>query len=379
MGKSPQTRASTPTKVWLVAPSPPPYGGMSVQAEKLRNRLVSEGVDAELISTNQTFPWFLKWVERIPVLRTILREMRYLLSLARIIRDPGVVHHFSASYLYFFLHSAPLLLLGRWSAVKVVLNYRGGKAEEFLRSWSWAALPLLKGSDHVLVPSVFLQRVFQDFGVASTILPNLADTELFPFVRREQFSPRLFVSRNLEPMYDVECVLRAFQRIQDKAPRAELGIAGGGSEASRLHDLAQKWGLRGVTFYGPVPHAELPSLYQQHDIYINASRVDNFPGALIEAACAGLPIVTTRAGGIREMIRHRENGMLCAVGDAEALANSVLEIVGHPELGRELARTALSWAEPFSWGNVFPQLRQCYGLGSRESLSTPEEHRILVH
>ena len=229
------------------------------------------------------------------------------------------------------------------------------------------------------MPSEFLQQVFEDFGITATILPNLADTELFLFVEREHFSPKLFVSRNLEPMYDVECVLRAFRMVQAKVPQAVLGIAGDGSEANRLRSLVREWGLRGVRFYGAVPHEELPSLYQQHDIYVNASRVDNFPGALVEAACSGLPIVTTRAGGIPDMIRHRENGLLCAVGDANALANCVLEILEHQDVARLLARTAHAWAEQFSWRNAFPQLLQCYGFGTGPGSPALASDQILVH
>jgi glycosyltransferase involved in cell wall biosynthesis len=379
MSGDPQSRASTGPKVWIVAPSPPPYGGMSVQAEMLERRLVGEGIAAEVIATNPALPRPLKTLERIPVLRTMLREAQYLGSLVRILRYPGVVHHFSASYLFFFLHSAPLLLLGRSFGAKIVLNYRGGKAADFLRSWSWAALPLLRGADKIVVPSEFLQRVFQDFGLASMLLPNLADTELFPFVEREQFSPRLFVSRSLEPMYDVECVLRAFRIVQRKIPQAVLGIAGEGSEANRLRSLVREWRLNGVHFYGTVPHKAVPSLYQRHDIYVNASRVDNFPGTLVEAACAGLPIVTTRAGGIPEMIRHRENGLLCEVGDPDALATCVLQILQHRDFARQLARTARSWAEQFSWRSVFPQLMQCYGLGAGHGIPVLGADRILVH
>ena len=378
MTRNPQSRAFKEPKVWIVAPTSPPYGGMSVQAERLKSRLVGEGIDAQIIPTNPPPPWRLKVLEQVPVLRTILREIQYLLSLARIFRTPGVVHHLSASHLYFFLHSAPLLL-GRWSSAKIVLNYRGGRANEFLRSWSWAVLPLLRRADRIVVPSEFLQRAFRDYGLASSLLPNLADTELFPFIRREQFRPRLFVSRNLEPMYSVECVLRAFQKVQAKFPQAVVGIAGEGSEAGRLRGLVEEWGLSGVHFYGAVPQETLPSLYEQYDIYVNASRVDNFPGALVEAACAGLPIVTTRAGGIPEMIRHRENGLLCDLGDADALANGVLDIVQHPEFGRQLAQAARTWAEQFSWHKVFPQLMQAYGIETGDRFSAMEADQILVH
>ena len=352
---------------------------MSVQAEKLRKNLSNEGIVVEFISTNPKPPRAIEILARIPVIRTMLRETQYLFSLRRIALRPGVVHHFSASYLFFFLHSGPLLLLGKWLPTKVLLNYRGGQAAEFLRNWSWAALPLMRAADKVMVPSAFLQGIFEGHGLVSILLPNIADTELFPFVDREHLSPRLFISRNLESMYDVECVLRAFRRIQEKLPQATLGIAGGGSEANRLRSLVQKWNLGGVSFYGAVPYGELPFLYKDHDIYVNASRVDNFPGALVEAACAGLPIVTTRAGGIPEMFRHRENGLLVDIGDDTALANSVLELLHHQNWARQLARTARAWAEQFSWRRVFPQLLRCYGFETEASDSELRSEHILAH
>src|SRR5262249_2684561 len=158
-------------------------------------------------------------------------------------------------------------------------------------------------------------RVFERFGMTAMVLPNLADTDKFCFRHRGSFLPRLFVSRSLEPIYDVECVLRAFEQVQHSFPEAVLGIAGDGSEASRLKDLARAMRLRGVHFYGSVRQQALAELYSQYDIYVNASRIDNFPGTLVEAACSGLPIVTTRSGGIPDMIRDGRNGLLVDVGD----------------------------------------------------------------
>jgi glycosyltransferase involved in cell wall biosynthesis len=378
MGQGVQARDQS--KIWIVAPTPPPYGGMSVQATMQATRLAGEGIDVEVISTNPRLRLLPQLLVRLPVVRTILREVQYLSSLTRIIRNPGVVHHFSASYLYFFLHSVPLVLLRAWPGVKIVLNYRGGQLSDFLHRWGWAALPFIKRADVLVVPSEFLQRVFKTFGLQATILPNLASTDLFPFVERGHFAPRFLVTRSLEPMYDVECVLRAFHLIQSQIPEALLGIVGTGSESARLRRVASNQGLRNVTFYGALPHEDLPSVYQQHDVYMNASRVDNFPGALVEAACSGLPIVTTRAGGIPQMIRDDDNGLLCDVGDSQSLANAALEIVHRPEMARRLARSARSWAEQFSWQAIYPQLLHSYGFSSRQASPAPvAESGILVH
>jgi len=371
---SSKNHSAVPTKIWIVAPVPPPYGGMSVQAEKLHRNLKKEGFDAELIPTNPPAPPRLRALARVPGARTLIREFQFLQSLKRIVAAPGIVHHLAASHLYFFLHSAPLLLLPSSRSRRLIFNYRGGAAYNFLRRWSWLAVPLMRRADCMVVPSEFLQQIFWRHGLRPALLPNIADTESFPFRLREKLRPRFFVSRNLEPMYDVACVLGAFRIIQQQIPDAKLGIAGSGSEESRLRALTQAWKLRDVEFFGVVTPSRLPSVYEKFDLYLNASRVDNFPGALVEAACSGLPIVTTRAGGIPMMIRHRENGLLVDVGDAEAMAASALELLANEKAGSRMARNARVWAEEFSWSRVFERLSRCYGLPPRDVQPTKLEH-----
>ena len=84
----------------------------------------------------------------------------------------------------------------------------------------------------------------------------------------------------------------------------------------------------------------------------------------MEAASCGLPIVTTGAGGIPSMIKHRESGIVVGLNDDKALAAGVIEIIEHPEFGRSLARQARTWAEQFSWKEVLPRLLACYGSPS---------------
>ena len=85
-------------KVWVVAPSPPPYGGMSVQAEKLLRQLVSEGIAAELIPTNPLPPRGLAILGRIPGLRTVLREIQYLISLGKIVSKWNIQQLFKSIF-----------------------------------------------------------------------------------------------------------------------------------------------------------------------------------------------------------------------------------------------------------------------------------------
>jgi glycosyltransferase involved in cell wall biosynthesis len=347
-------------RVCVVSPTPPPYGGMSLQAEKLVSRLRSEGIEVEVLATNPPLPRILKWAARIPVFRTLVREVKYLFSLLKVLSRCEIVHHLSASGFYFFAHSAPVLLLGRLYRKRIILNYRGGNAAKFLNAWGWCVIPLMRSAESTCVPSHFLREIFSKWDLESAILPNIADTEAFVWKERLKFVPTLLITRDLDPMYNVECTLRAFRIIKQRFAEAVLTVAGDGSEAGRLHALVGEWKLSGVHFLGAVAPRDLPALYASHDLYINSSNVDNFPGTLVEAACCGLPRITTGAGGIPHMIRNYDNGIVVALNDDRALASGVIEILEQPEIGRRLARNARSWAEQFTWKNVLPQLLTFY-------------------
>jgi glycosyltransferase involved in cell wall biosynthesis len=361
MNAPPRERSKS---VCVIAPLPPPNGGMSIQAEKLISNLIREGMSVRVIATNQQPPRALRRVENVPGLRTLIRTVQFLVLLVRGIPDSDIVHHFSASGLYFFLHSVPTLILGSLFRKKTILNYRGGHAPDFLRRWHLCVAPLMRLADQIAVPSEFLARTFRAYRLKAVILPNIADAELFPWHDRPQFAPRLLVTRRLDPMYNIECVLKAFRFVKQHYPQAVLTIAGDGSEERRLRDLVTAWELQGVHFCGAVPHANLPALYASHDIFVNASNVDNFPGALVEAASSGLPIVTTRAGGIPCMIRDRHNGILVELDDDSGLAAGVIEIIERPQFGRALAREARLWVEQFSWARVWPVLLRCYEVSN---------------
>jgi len=350
--------------VAVVAPFPPPSGGMSVQAAKLAERLTGEGIPVETVAVNPVLPRWSRWAESVPGLRTALREAVFLRRMLAVLPKVSVVHHLSASGLYFFLTTTPVTLLGRLWGRRVIVNYRGGLAESFLKRWGWLAVPILRMAHHVAVSSAFLQRVFGRHGVEASLLPNLADLERFHYRERMPLRPRLIVTRNLEPMYNVECVLRAFRAIQQRYPEATLCVAGSGSEQARLQKLAGELNLSGLTFLGAVRHEDLPQLYDDHHILVNASNVDNFPGSLLEAACCGLPVVTTAAGGIPDMIQDHQTGLLVGVNDHEALAGAVLELLAQPELALRLARAARRWVEQFCWERVYGSLLEHYGLPS---------------
>lgn len=365
MGNQFQTResGSQPARVLLVAPSSPPYGGMALQARLLEELLRRDGQSVAFFASNFGLPRALEWVNRLPGVRTVMRFTLIWFQLLRAASEAEIVHVFAASWAYFYLVVWPAVLVGRLAGARVVLNYRGGEADKFLRWNRWFAAPVFKLAHLVTAPSPFLTEIIgRRMRTPVFIVPNLLDTAIFSYRQRTSVRPKIVVARHLEVIYDIESVLKAFRRIQERHPESSLDVAGSGSQRQYLEGLVSQWGLRNVSFLGHVAHDALPKLYENCDIFLNASRVDNFPGALVEASAAGLIVVSTCAGGIPYIYENEKNALLVDVGAWEALADAVERLVESPSLGLGLSREALMVVEQCHWTQVRNSLYQAYGL-----------------
>jgi len=350
-------------KVLLIAPVPPPYGGMALQAQQLETLLRRDGIQVVRLASNFALFFPFGRLERIAGIRTLLRALLIWPKVWSRARHVDVVHVLAASWLYFFMVVYPTVLVGKLLGRRIVVNYRGGEAREFFRRYGWLIAPAFKLATAVTAPSEFLAATIRErFGVPVSIVPNIVDSSLFSFRPRPALRPTLLVTRHLEKIYDIESVLKAFRTVQAQYPDASLRIAGSGGEEARLRELVANWHLTGVTFLGEVPQRDLPAVYNQCDIYVNASRVDNFPGALLEASASGLVVVSTGAGGIPAIYQDGRTAMLVEPGDWEGLAAAAIKVLQHPPLATALADAALAVVRACDWKEVRKRLFEAYGF-----------------
>jgi glycosyltransferase involved in cell wall biosynthesis len=128
-------------------------------------------------------------------------------------------------------------------------------------------------------------------------------------------------------------LLRAFALVVAEIPQAELHIAGDGSLRGRLESFTQELKLADrVTFLGALPHTA--EFLSQLDIFVLSSLSEGLPLALLEAMAAGLPVVSTRAGGVEEAAVDGKNAYLVAPGDSDALAQAMIRMAREPDLAR---------------------------------------------
>ena len=361
-------------RILIVAPSLDILGGQAVQASRLLARLKEvPTLDVSFLPINPRLPGVFRKLQAIKYVRTVVTTLLYIATLSARVRAYDVIHVFSASYLSFVLSPTPAILIAKLYGKKVMLNYRSGEALDHLTRWRRSALPVIRLADKVVVPSGYLVEVFGRFGIRAEAIANTVNLSRFKFRKRAPLQPVILSNRNLESLYNVECILRAFALIQNRLSEARLIVAGDGSERKRLESLSAALRLSNVEFIGQVPPEKMPELYDQADIFINASNIDNMPVSHIEAFAAGLAVVTTDAGGIPYIVAEDRNGLIVSCGDHEALARSVVRLLEDAELAERLIKTARADCEKYTWAAVREEWVEAYAeLAGRAGLSAEQ-------
>ena len=353
----------------MIGPSLDILGGQAVQAVRLLERLREEpALEVDFLPINPRLPGILRKLQQIKYVRTIVTSIAYVWSLLITVYKYDVLHVFSASYVSFVLAPTPAILIGRLYRRRVLLNYHSGEAEDHLQRWRRSAVPTIGLAHSVVVPSHYLVRVFASFGLKAQAIYNLVDTRHFRFRDRVPLQPNFLSNRNFEIHYGVDRVLRAFGLIQQKIPSATLTVAGDGTQRHSLNALAQQLDLQNTTFIGQVEPGSIADVYDRADIYLNGSEIDNQPLSILEAFSCGLPVVTTDAGGIPDIVIDRTNGMLIPCGDYSQMAERSLELLANPGLTRRLVEQGRNECSKYSWEAVRDAWMNVYcGLGQNSA------------
>src|SRR5262249_1842521 len=222
------------------------------------------------------------------------------------------------------------------------------------------AAKVLQNTDKVVVPSPFLMNVFQEFGIKADVVPNIADLSQFSFRLRNPLRPNLVCTRGFHEYYGIDVVVHAFAEIRQQIPQAALTLVGKGPTEREIRDLVKCLGVHGIAFAGVASRDTIGKYYDDADIFINASRLDNMPVSIIEAFASGSPVVSTCPEGMQYLVEDQRTGLLSEVGDAHALAQNVLCLLREPGLAERLALNAHEESRRYTWEAVRGQWLHIY-------------------
>lgn len=127
-------------------------------------------------------------------------------------------------------------------------------------------------------------------------------------------------------------------------------VAGGGPERERLE---RKFGDR-AAFLGPVPYEQIPGVYNRVDALVLPSHTEGLPRVVLEAQATATPVITTRVGGLPEIIKEGETGMLVNARSPGQLAAAIDKVASDSHLQSKLGKKGRQAViDMYSWKAMY--------------------------
>jgi glycogen(starch) synthase len=179
--------------------------------------------------------------------------------------------------------------------------------------------------------------------------------------------PLLLYFGRLEYEKGVQDLLAALPRIRRAHPGARLLVAGTGTGAAMLAEVARRHRvLRAVRFLGHLPDPDLAALLAAVDAVVLPSRYEPFGIVALEAMASGCPCIVADTGGLREVVPNHDVGLRFRGGDPRHLARHMERVLTDGDLRDRLVTEASEHVLRFDWADVARQTLEVY-----EGLATP--------
>lgn len=344
----------------------PTYGGSGVVASELGMALAERGHEVHFISYQAPFRVNrlhenVQFHEVEVTSYPLFRYPPYALALATKLLEVVRSHGVRVLHVHYAIPHAISAVLTRQMCgdcgIRVITTLHGtditlvGSDHSFHEITKYG----IETSDGVTAVSRYLaEETTRSLGVTRDIrvIPNFIDLDVYspgrrrPELRRRYANDdeRLLVHiSNFRPVKRVLDAVRVFHRVAEKMP-ARMLFVGTGPDCSAAEDEVEKLGLKDrVTFTGAVDGVH--ELLACSDLMLLPSEVESFGLAALEAMACGVPVVSTRTGGLPEVVEHGVSGYLGDVGDVAGQAGAALEILADGAGYARMAEAARERAE----------------------------------
>lgn len=329
----------------------------SALSDRFRIRVVGGQEDADegsFITPSDIF---------IPELHRAIRpldELKAYRKLVVLFRElsPDIVH----------THTSKAGVLGRLAARRakvpaLVHTFHGHVLEEYFGRVSSAAIAftetsLARRTDALVAVSESVKSSLVQRGIGKgarwDVLPLTLDlTEISQSSLSRQEArralgwpagpPIVALIGRLAPIKDHETFLAAASEVKRRHPTCMFAVVGGGERRRWVHNQARR--VLGDSALLETWIFDLAALYRAVDIVTLTSRNEGTPVALIEAGAAGLPVVATDVGGVRDVVLDGTTGILTESGNVVQIAEAISNLLSDPQLSSRLGGAARTWIE----------------------------------
>ena len=362
----------------------PTYGGSGAVATELGIALAAHGHEVHFISYKQPFrlPAYLPRVffHEVDVGRYPLFEYPpYDLALAVRMHEVVLQHGLDILHVHYAIPHATSAWIARemlheaGGAIQIVTTLHGTDITIVGQDPSFHAITRfsIEKSDRITAVSQYLRdetrTAFGCFACQIDVIHNFINPGLY---ERARYSPTLRETvgadrpilmhvSNFRAVKRVRDIVQVFGRVRRRMP-ASLVMVGDGPDRISAELEARDLGISGdVHFLGKID--EVAPLLANADLFLLPSERESFGLSALEALAAGTPVIGTNAGGLPEVVRDGETGVLCGVGDVAGMAEAAIDILSDRARWERMSTAAASDARArFSEDEVVAQYEQLY-------------------
>lgn len=197
-------------------------------------------------------------------------------------------------------------------------------------------------ADHIIANSKYVAESFPDlFAGKVTIIEPGVDTDLFTEGGTPDTNLVLFVASLARAAHykGLADLIKAMAILRQERPAVRLEVVGDGNGITDYVALCRRLGLvEHVTFVGSLQRDELAVAYRRAGVLALPTHFESFGSVLAEAMSSGRPVVSTRVGGVPDLVADGVDGVLVEPGDVSALAGSIGKILADKSLATEMGR-----------------------------------------
>lgn len=360
---------SRQTRVLLIGPLPPPFGGARVSFKAFfdylqhQEHLEIDHVDLPVRNQRESNP---------PGTVNHPKTFGTLVTIVKKLTQAQTVVIFGSKG-FMFTYGTVVSLIAKLANKTCYLRFFGGHP-----SFALAGVPPLV-SNLLYKTIAWTATTVVETDIARKEFPDILQqkTKVVPgyrpladYIQKKQFQvsdPFKFVYvGEVSESKGMLVLLKAFQGLQERqlGRPVELHLIGAVTDAV----LSCIQSVPSAVYHGIVENDRLVKELHYYDVFVFPSlmKSEGHPGVIIEAFMAGLPVITTRLSGPLEIVQEQKNGLVVDLGDVDGLADCMRQLLEDRSLLERLAEGSRRSALEYDTTAVLPKLAEALNLGAQD-------------
>lgn len=159
------------------------------------------------------------------------------------------------------------------------------------------------------------------------------------------------IVKSLSDTYGIADLIKAFALVYKQKPNSHLLIVGDGPQKNEYELLTKKLGIEKATiFVGRVPNEQVPKYINKMDVFCVPSHSESFGVAAVEAMSCGVPVVVSDVGGLPEVVKENETGLIVPKENPEKLAQAILVLLNDNNKRKDMSLKGIAHVrENYNW------------------------------